>query len=110
MGQYVDSLTHLEGRDDCIYWPTHGPSISDPQPFVGALISHRAYRAEQIRRCLAAGIDTIAEMVPVIYEGLPSGMRGAAGRSVFATLIDLVERGEAQCEGALSAETRYAPR
>ena len=110
MAQYVDSLARLHGRDDRIYWPTHGPPVADPRPFVGALIAHRAYRAEQVRRCLAAGIETIAGMVPVIYEGLPEGMQGAAGRSVFATLIDFVERGEAQCDGAFSAAAKYAPR
>ncbi len=110
MAQYVDSLTQLQGRDDRVYWPTHGPPVTDPRPFVDGLIAHRAYRADQIRRCLAAGIESIAEMVPVIYEGLPVGMRGAAGRSVFATLIDLVEHGQAHCEGALSAAAKYALR
>jgi len=110
MAQYVDSLSYLLGREDRIYWPTHGPSITEPRPFVGALIAHRAYRAEQVRRCLAAGIETIADMVPVIYEGLPQGMHEAAGRSVFSTLIDMVERGEAQCAGAFSIEAKYARR
>jgi glyoxylase-like metal-dependent hydrolase (beta-lactamase superfamily II) len=110
MAQYVDSLAHLHGRDDQIYWPTHGPPVTEPRPFVGALIAHRNYRADQIRHCLATGIETIAEMVPVIYDGLPEGMRGAAGRSVFATLIDMVERGEAQCAGPFSIAARYALR
>jgi len=110
MGQYVDSLARLRDRDDRIYWPTHGPPITEPQRFVSALIAHRAYRAEQVRRCLAAGIEDIAEMVPVMYQDLPRGMSAAAARSVFSILIDMAERGEAECAGPYSIAAKYALR
>jgi hypothetical protein len=72
------------------------------------LIVHRLQRADEIRACLGDGVDRIAEMVPRMYSKLPEAMYPAAARSVFATLIYLIERGEVSCEGDLDAAARFA--
>lgn len=109
LAAYLDSLELLLARDDAVYWPTHGPGIEDPKPFVRALLAHRLERAEQVRACLRDGVASIGEMVPRMYHDLPRSMHGAAARSVFATLVYLVERGEARCAGAPALDARYAP-
>ena len=107
IASYLSSLELLLGRDDACYWPTHGPCVRDPKPLVKALIDHRLERAEEIRACLADGIERISDMVPLMYSELSERMYPAAARSVFSTLIYLVERGEAYCEGPLDASARF---
>lgn len=108
MAHYMASLEKLLGRDDRVYWPTHGSSISDPAPFVASFIAHRAARERQIVDCLGRGVDRIQEMVPVIYAGLAPALHAAAGRQVLAVLAFLVERGEVRVEGELSLGARFA--
>ena len=84
MGDYMSSLQLLLERDDERYWPTHGPCIDDPKPFVQAFIEHRREREEQILQCLKDGITTIQAMVPIMYRELPKNLYPAAARSVFA--------------------------
>jgi len=107
IASYLTSLELLLGREDSCYWPTHGPCIRDPKPLVRALIDHRLERAEEIRACLAEGIERIADMVPRMYSQIPERMHRAAARSVFSTLIYLIERGEVSCEGDLDASARF---
>ncbi|TFH48269.1 MAG: MBL fold metallo-hydrolase [Lysobacterales bacterium] len=104
---YLDSLELLLARDDLCYWPTHGGCIRDPKPLVQALIAHRLERAGEIRACLASGVDNIGDMVPRMYSELPEAMYPAAARSVFSTLIYLMERDEVICEGELNATARF---
>ena len=105
--QNLASLERLLERDDLAYWPTHGPPIEDPKPFVRAYIQHRLDRAAQVLDCLAEGVHTIEAMVPSMYRDLSPRMYPAAARSVFATLIYLVGRGQVLCQGTLTADARY---
>ena len=111
MGSYMASLRTLLERDDEVYWPTHGPAVTDPKQHVRAFIAHRREREEQIRRQLARGVGRIAEMVPAMYANVPKQLHGAAARSVWAAVLLLVERGEVECDGAprLDAEFRLCP-
>jgi len=104
---YLESLELLLRRDDNCYWPTHGDCVRDPKALVRALIAHRLERADEIRACLADGVDRIADMVPRMYADLPEAMYPAAARSVFSTLIYLIEREEARAEGELHATARF---
>jgi glyoxylase-like metal-dependent hydrolase (beta-lactamase superfamily II) len=107
MAAYMASLDKLLGRPDTVYWPTHGPAIGEPKQYVRAFIAHRREREAGIRDCLAAGAEQIDAIVERLYIGLQPGLRRAAGRSVQAHLIDLVERGIAECDGPPSVEARY---
>jgi glyoxylase-like metal-dependent hydrolase (beta-lactamase superfamily II) len=107
IASYLESLELLLERNDACYWPTHGDCIRDPKPLVRALIGHRLERAREIRACLADGVDRIAGMVPRMYVDLPETMFPAAARSVFSTLIYLMERGQVSCEGELNAAARF---
>jgi hypothetical protein len=43
----------------------------------------------------------VPELVAAIYVGLPAALVAAAGQSVLAQLLELIEEGEVAAEGAL---------
>ena len=93
MGDYMRSLEKMLMRDDEIYYPAHGPLIKNPKEMVKAFINHRREREEKILSCLGSGIETINDMVPKVYSDVSQDLYGAAARSLFATVIYLVETG-----------------
>jgi glyoxylase-like metal-dependent hydrolase (beta-lactamase superfamily II) len=107
MAAYMRSLEKLLRRDDALYWPTHGPAITTPRPHVEAFIAHRRERRAEILAALAQGDDTIPAIVARIYAGLDPRLAPAAGRSVFAHLIELVEAEEVFCNGPPAAASRF---
>jgi glyoxylase-like metal-dependent hydrolase (beta-lactamase superfamily II) len=99
MASYMRSLEKLLRREDALYRPTHGPAIADPRPFVRSFIAHRNERADAILARLAAGDRTIDEIVREVYRGLDQRLVHAAGRSVLAHLVALVEEGRVLADG-----------
>jgi glyoxylase-like metal-dependent hydrolase (beta-lactamase superfamily II) len=110
MGQYLSNLQRLLSRDEARYLPTHGPAVEDPKPLVAAMIRHREERERQILACLGAGVRTIPEMVARMYADVPKLLHPAAGRSVFAHLLHLVEDGRVAAEGAPALEAKFSLR
>jgi len=108
MGDYIQSLRKLMGRDDATYWPTHGPAITAPQPHVAALIAHREQREVVIADALAAGTSQISHLVAAMYRDVPEKLHRAAARTVHSHLIHMIETGRAACDGAPTAEADYA--
>ncbi len=92
MADYVQSLRKLVGRDDRVYYPTHGKPVDNPQKFARALITHRKMREGQILDCLKEGGQTIPDIVERLYVSVPKVLHGAAGRSVLAHLNDLAAK------------------
>ena len=107
MSDYMRSLDLLLTRDDEIYWPTHGPAIREPKPFVRAFIAHREDRERQILERLKAGQTHIADMVPVIYAAVDKRLHGAAARSVLAHMTRLVEQGRVVTDGPITLGADY---
>jgi len=107
MAAYMRSLEKLLKRDDATYWPTHGPSIIAPKPHVAAFIAHRRERSEEILKALAAGDKTIPEIVARVYVGLDPRLTAAAGRSVLAHLVELVEQERVFSDRAPSSDAQY---
>jgi glyoxylase-like metal-dependent hydrolase (beta-lactamase superfamily II) len=93
MADYLASLRKLLVRDDAVYWPTHGPSITDPKAHVAAFLDHRAEREAQIVTELLKGPATIMAMVPVIYAAVDARLYPAAARSTLAQLLHMHETG-----------------
>ena len=82
--------------------------MNEPQRFLRGLVQHRRQREAAILNRLGAGDETIAAMVPVIYQGLAPALHGAAALSVLAQLEDLVLRGAVQSSDAIPAlASRY---
>jgi glyoxylase-like metal-dependent hydrolase (beta-lactamase superfamily II) len=109
MTAYMASLDKLLDRSDAVYWPTHGPAISEPQAHVRAFIAHRREREAGILDCLAAGTGRIDAIVDRLYVGLQPGLRRAAGRSVHAHLLDLAGRGIVASDGPPTIGANYRP-
>ena len=107
MGDYMRSLDILLQRHDVCYWPTHGPCIHDPKPYVRAYKAHREQREAQVLSCVGDGLNRIDDMVVCMYQHLSPSMFPAAARSVFATCILLVERRQLCCEGELAVDADY---
>lgn len=105
LGQYLASLAKLLDRDDATYWPTHGPAITDPKPFVRAFLEHRAERRAQVLAGLAAGATTIAALVPSMYADVAKALWLAAGASTYAQLLELVAEGRVVTDDATPRRT-----
>jgi glyoxylase-like metal-dependent hydrolase (beta-lactamase superfamily II) len=108
MAAYMASIEKLRGLEHARYWPGHGGPVSEPQRFLRGLVQHRRQRETAILNRLGAGDETIAAMVPVIYQGLAPALHGAAALSVLAQLEDLVLRGTVLSSDAIPAlASRY---
>ncbi len=93
MAAYYASLDRVAARDFATLWPTHGPPITDPAPFIAAYKAHRLDRERQILEQFAAGHGRLGEMVPVMYAAVDPRLWPAASQSVLAHLIGLVRAG-----------------
>ena len=107
MAAYMASLDKLLCRQDAVYWPTHGPAITEPKEHVRAFIAHRREREAGIIACLEAGVGHIDAMVERLYLGLNPNLKRAAGRSVLAHLVDLIGRGAVFSDGTPTVDATY---
>ena len=105
MADYMASLDKLRARDDSVYFPAHGPAVTDPNTHLDRLIAHRRGREAQILAHLQAGEGRIPAMVADMYRDVDPRLHPAAGRSVLAHLIDLEARGVVRRDG----EERLVP-
>jgi glyoxylase-like metal-dependent hydrolase (beta-lactamase superfamily II) len=107
MGDYMASLAKLTKRSEPIYFPGHGPAVTNAPRFVAAYILHRKAREASILNRLQGGESDIPTMVSAIYANLDPRLLRAAGMSVLAHLEDLVARGEVATNGPPSIVGRY---
>lgn len=90
---YLAGLRLLLDRDEEVYFPTHGPPIAEPRPYVESLLEHRLEREAQLVDRLAPGPQTIVELVASMYADIRPELHEPAGRSVHAHLIKLIDEG-----------------
>jgi hypothetical protein len=76
-----------------VYYPAHGPPVTNPQQYVRHLVGHRMQREKQILALVAEKPRPIPEIVANAYPGLDPRLTAAAAGSVLAHLIDLERRG-----------------
>lgn len=108
MVAYMASIEKLRGLGHALYRPGHGGPVTDPQRFLRGLVQHRRQREAAILNRLGLGDETIAAMVPPIYQGLAPALHGAASLSVLAQLEDLVARGIVQASDDVpTLKSRY---
>ena len=93
MAEYMRSLDKLRQRDDRIYYPAHGPTVTNPKQYVRHLVGHRLQRERQISAIVKERPSTVGEIVSAAYPGLDPRLVAAAGGSVLAHLLDLERRG-----------------
>ena len=93
MAAYMRSLDKLRQRDDRIYYPAHGPAVTNPRQYVRHLAGHRMQREKQILGIVSAHGRAVPDIVASAYPGLDPRLIAAAGGSVLAHLLDLELRG-----------------
>lgn len=90
MADYITSLQTILDRKFSTLWPTHGPPITQPEPFITAYIQHRLDREKSILAAIADGHHTIPSMVKHIYSDIDRGLHPAAAHSVLAHIMKLL--------------------
>lgn len=98
MGDYLNSLERILARKVKQIWPTHGPSIDNPEEFVSAYIAHRHVREDQICKALSEGLSSIGDIVAKLYVDVDKRLHPAAAHSVLSHLIHMRETGRV-CSG-----------
>jgi glyoxylase-like metal-dependent hydrolase (beta-lactamase superfamily II) len=99
MAEYMASLDKLRKRDDRIYYPAHGPAVTNPAQYVRHLVGHRMQREKQILMLVREQPRRIPDIVANAYPGLDPRLVIAAGGSVLAHLVDLEKRGLVERQG-----------
>jgi len=107
MTQYYASLGKVMAGEFRTLWPTHGPPVTDPEPFLKAYLNHRLRREEAILAVLSRGPSTIGAIVSDVYVGLDPRLKAAAASSVLAHLLHLVHKGEVVSEGRPGLESAF---
>lgn len=107
MSAYLDSLVKVRDRNYDTLWPTHGPPIREPRPFVQSYLDHRLDREAQVIAQLSSGKRQIKDMVAEMYADVDKRLHPAACHSVLAHIIRLIELGRAGCEGPPCVDNEY---
>ena len=100
MTAYMESLDAVIARGYRTLWPTHGPPITSPAPFLDAYRAHRLDREAQILERVLAGTGEIEKIVSVLYAAVDPGLWPAASLSVRAHLEKLVREGSVKVDRA----------
>ena len=105
MTDYMASLETVIAQDYRTLWPTHGPPVLEPAPFLAAYRAHRLDREAQILERVQAGDAEISTMVQVLYAAVDPRLWPAASLSVQAHLDKLVREHRVR----IDPDGRYVP-
>ena len=89
LGQYLDSLRRVLQLDVQRLYPGHGPVLEPARPVVEGYLAHRSEREAQILAALAAGAETVAEVVGRVYHDVAPALHPVAQLSVTSHLVKL---------------------
>lgn len=104
---YLASLRKVLARDDTVLWPTHGPPVLDPRPFVRAYLQHRLDREAQVLGCVNAGVADIPTMVAQLYADVRPELHEPAAWAVLGHLVKLADDGAVVVEGPIGIDARF---
>ena len=107
MTDYYASLRKTIAGAYATLWPTHGPPVTEPAPFLAAYLNHRLRREAQILAVLARGPTTVEALVGEVYVGLDKRLVKAAAASVLAHLLHLVRTGQVVSDGRPGLESAF---
>jgi len=109
MEDYMASLDRLAGRDDAIYYPTHGAPIPNPGEFIRAVKEHRLARDRQILASVRSGREGLMDIVADVYADVDKRLHVAAALNVRAHLDRHVREGTVTVSGETMMDLRYHP-
>lgn len=93
MGAYLDSIRKLRHRGLTRLHPGHGETMDDPDAVIDWYLAHRLQRHEEIYQAIAAGCETVDDIVGSVYAEVDSALHPLAARSVQAHIGLLLEEG-----------------
>jgi glyoxylase-like metal-dependent hydrolase (beta-lactamase superfamily II) len=94
MAVYLDQLERLRDVRMRNIAPGHGAVIDDPQAKVGEYVSHRLTReAKVLEHLRTARSATVKELVPTVYDDVPTEKHWIAESSLWAHLRKLADDG-----------------
>ena len=99
MRAYFDSLDRARALEPAMLLPTHGAPVTDVPPFIDAFVAHRREREAQVLAAVRDGVELVPDMVRRLYVGVNEKLYKAAGRSVLAHLMKLVDDGLVRHDG-----------
>lgn len=108
MTDFMASCARLRDMPARVHYSGHGAPITSPHARLTELINHRETRTAQILATLQDGPQDVAQIVQAIYVDLHPRLRVAAGRNVFAHLVDLYVQNKVQVDGALHPDAIFA--
>lgn len=93
VADYFDSLARLRSWPAGVLYPSHGPPLADPSEAIDRFERHRRDRVRQVEEALATlPSDDVDDLLDFVYgESIPSGLEGAAARSLGA-LVEYVKQ------------------
>ncbi|MFZ9629480.1 MAG: MBL fold metallo-hydrolase [Ilumatobacteraceae bacterium] len=110
MRDYFDSLERARALEPAMLLPTHGAPVTDVRPFIDAFVAHRREREAQVLAAVRDGVELVPDMVRRLYVGVNESLYKAAGRSVLAHLMKLVDDGLVRHDGVRPGVTvHYRP-
>jgi glyoxylase-like metal-dependent hydrolase (beta-lactamase superfamily II) len=97
VADYFRSLERLRALPLDVIYPAHGAPLDDPADTLERFERHRRERVRQVEQALEALPDgNMESLLALVYgDRLPSGLAGAAARSV-AALVDYVKGSRAE--------------
>ncbi len=107
MSDYFASLQTVLGREEEVYWPTHGPPKRNPRDFVRGFVTHRKMREEAIFRRIQKGDRTIGEIVKSVYSEVDPRLHPAAAMSTFAHIEHLLEQEKIVTDDTPALDSEY---
>lgn len=93
MRDYFASLQRVRSLDPAVLWPTHGAPVTEVRPFVDAFVQHRLDREAAVLAAVRDGVALVPDIVARLYANVDRKLHKAAGRSVLAHLVKLVDDG-----------------
>jgi len=91
---YLTSLRRVRARDPRVLHPGHGPVVEDPRETCERLLAHRLDRERRVRDAIAAGAETVDDVVDAAYDKDVADVRDLAAATVRAHLAKLAHEGD----------------
>ncbi|HQR04637.1 MAG: MBL fold metallo-hydrolase [Proteobacteria bacterium] len=99
MRAYLDSLQKLKALGAARLLPAHGAYMDHPDQVIDQLVAHRLARENKVVNALARQLaGSVEELLPAVYDDVPSTLHFQAARSLLAHLQKLEEDGRARLQ------------
>ncbi|MEZ5990634.1 MAG: MBL fold metallo-hydrolase [Planctomycetota bacterium] len=93
LATYLRSLERVLDRPSGTIHPAHGPAHPDSHALLRWYLEHRAERERKLLSARARGLDSVDDLLPLVYDDVDPDLYPLAARSLAAGIEKLVEEG-----------------